>query len=198
MLESDSNGFARRLTLGRRRARHSHTFLIHLLYNSFRSICRSLYLLWSSGLNDVITSRRYGREQDEREAIWTFPRRWRVRFFVLFYVSTVGTTGWGTKELIAGVGFGNVAYRDSIVIYVESIAGSVVTSMLIIDLLMSLKMLSNAIEDWLIERRKKRAAEWRERDERLRTEGIEYGRLAASYEARGEEPPSPPWHTHAN
>ena len=132
--------------------------------------------------------------------------------FVLFYALTVGTTSWGTKELITDVGIGNVAYRDFIVIYVESIAGSVVTSMLIIDLLRSLKMLSNAIEDWLIERREKREAErqereeawrereeaWREREERLRSEGIEYGRLVASYEARGEEPPSPPWHRHAN
>ena len=144
-------------------------------------------------------------DRDERESIWTFPRRWRTRFFVLFYALTIGSTAWGTRELINGVGFVGLAYRDFIVIYVQSIAGSVVTSMLLIDLMRSLKMLSNAIEDWLIEKRKKREAEWRAReeewrahDEKLRAEAFEYGQLVANCKAEGKEPPPPPWESNQN
>lgn len=88
-------------------------------------------------------------------------------------------------------------------------------------------MLSNAIEDWLIEKRKKREAEWQAReaerraqeeareaerraqeeareaertarDERLRSEAVEYGKLVATCEARGEDPPPPPWASNQN
>ena len=152
------------------------------------------------------------KEDVERESIWTFPRRWRVRFFVIFYSLVIGTTAWGTYETIVSIAPNGLNYRSFIVVYVQSIAGSVVTSMLIIDLMRSITMLSNAIEDWLIEKRKKRAAKWRAweeeqhahkqkrlaREERLRAEAIEYGKLIATYEARGEDPPAPPWESNQN
>ena len=185
-----------------------------------------------------VQASRHEREDDGRESIWTFPRRWRVRFFVIFYFLVITSTAWGTYETVIAVTPSGVNYRGFIVIYVQSIAGSVVTSMLIIDLMRSIKMLSNAIEDWLIEKRKKRDAYWRaeeekrrvrqekheaelrslqakleierrarqleiaderrERERKLRMEAIEYGRLVATCEARGEEPPPPPWESNQN
>ena len=152
------------------------------------------------------------KEDVERESIWTFPRRWRVRFFAIFHSLVIGTTAWGTYETIVALAPNGLNHRSFIVVYVQSIAGSVVTSMLIIDLMRSVKMLSNAIEDWLIEKRKKRESKWHaweeerraqleERqalEERLRAEAVEYGKLVATCEARGEEPPPPPWASNQN
>lgn len=149
-------------------------------------------------------STEHEADQNERESIWTFPRQWRVRFFVIFYSLVIGTTVWGTYETIVSVAPNGLNYRSFIVVYVQSIAGAVVTSMLIIDLMRSITMLSNAIEDWLIEKRKKRAAYWEAREaemrakrqaeeKRLRAEGMQYGLLVAEHKARGEDPPPPPW-----
>ena len=164
-------------------------------------------------------STEHENDENKRESIWTFPHRWRFRFFVIFYSLVIGTTAWGTYETIVEISPNGLDYRSFIVVYVQSIAGSVVTSMLLIDFMRSLKMLSNAIEDWLIQKRKKREAEWRAREEewrareeeiqareeewrareeRLRAEAFEYGRLVAAYEAKGEEPPPPPWDTNSN
>ena len=159
-------------------------------------------------------SRSISNEKDDngRESIWTFPRRWRVRFFVIFYTLVISTTAWGTYETIVSIAPNGLNYRSFIVVYVQSIAGSVVTSMLIIDLMRSITMLSNAIEDWLIEKRKKREAKWRAWEEeqrareearraeveRLRIEAIEYGKLVATCEAQGKEPPPPPWTSNQN
>ncbi len=58
-------------------------------------------------------------------------------------------------------------------------------------------MLSNAIEDWLIEKRQKRdetrQAEMESAIESARVEAVEYGKLVANCEANGTEPPPPPW-----
>ena len=59
-------------------------------------------------------------------------------------------------------------------------------------------MLSNAIEDWLIEKRKKRDKNRSAENMKLRNEGREYERLVAAHEARGEEPPPPPWESNQN
>ena len=78
-------------------------------------------------------STEYERDKNGRESIWTFPRRWRFRFFVIFYSLVIGTTVWGTYETIVAIAPNGLNYRNFIVVYVQSIAGSVVTSMLIID-----------------------------------------------------------------
>ncbi len=163
-------------------------------------------------LTSLSRSTEYEKDRNGRESIWTFPRHWRVRFFVIFYGLVIGTTAWGTYETIVAIHPNGLNYRSFIVVYVESIAGSVVTSMLIIDLMRSITMLSNAIEDWLIEKRKKREAKWRAweeeqraleqkrlaREEKVRAEAIEYGKLVATCEARGEDPPPPPWASNQN
>ena len=145
--------------------------------------------------------------------------------FVIFYSYSlvIASTAWGTYETVTVLVPTDLSYRDFIAVYVQSIAGSVVTSMLIIDLMRSIKMLSNAIEDWLIEKRKKRDAYWRayeaelrekerlrEEKERLReekrreqamqlrNEGREYERIVAAHQARGEDPPPPPWDSNEN
>lgn len=155
-------------------------------------------------LTPLVRSTLYENDDNRRESIWTFPRRWRVRFFVIFYSLVISTTAWGIHETVVAVGSSGPDYRSFIVIYVQSIAGSVVTSMLIIDLMRSITMLSNAIEDWLIEKRRKREeARLAEEEARLaefecaiesaRVEAVEYGKIVANCEAQGTEPPPPPW-----
>gem|GEM_PF-2395291 len=148
-------------------------------------------------MTPLVRSTLYENDENRRESIWTFPRRWRVRFFVIFYGLVISTTAWGIHETIVAVGLSGLDYRSFIVIYVQSIAGSVVTSMLIIDLMRSITMLSNAIEDWLIEKRQKREetrlAEIESAIESARVEAVEYGKIVATCEAQGTEPPPPPW-----
>ena len=151
-----------------------------------------------TNLTTVSRSNNHEYEENGRESVWTFPRRWRFRFFVIFYCLVIGSTAWGVYEIVVTSDPNELTYRNFIVVYVQSIAGSVVTSMLTIDLMRSITMLSNVIEDWLIEKRKKREAKWRAEEERLRGEGFDYGRLVATCEAEGKEPPAPPWETNQN
>ena len=131
-------------------------------------------------LTTLTQTTRYAKEDDGRESIWTFPRRWRVRFFVIFYTLVVFSTVWGTYETVVSRAPTELSYRSFIAVYVQSIAGAVVTSMLIVGLMRSIKMLSNAIEDWLIEKRKKRDAYWRAvEDERVAREKRQEAELRA-------------------
>ncbi len=186
-------------------------------------------IFWKFGATILATQPRSISNETadtRRESVWTFPSRWRLRFFIIFYTLVVGSTAWGIYETIVAITPDRLNYRSFIPIYVQSIAGSVVTSMLIIDLLRSITMLSNAIEDWLIERRKQRELKWRAEEEKLRAavekrqaeaakrraaeeqrrarqdqirqEAIEYGKLVATCEAQGKDVPPPPWEIHRN
>ena len=85
MLATDSNGWASRTV----RVAEFVTFNTSITY-----ICSIIWVLihtrtiqaWGDGIDDAFAIHRVCNiDENGRESIWTFPRRWRVRFFVIFY-----------------------------------------------------------------------------------------------------------------
>ena len=141
--------------------------------------------------------------EQPREALWTFPKEWRVMYFGIFILSSIGFTVLGIVEF-RGIGHWIEAPFTSLT---SIVIGSGTSAALLSLFLTEIWRLIVTFSTWVAEkleenleksreRRRKEREQRRQERERLlkevRAQGYEEGRKAGLLEARGEQPFSQP------
>ena len=162
-----------------------------------------------------------------REALWTFPREWRVMYFGFFVLLNIAFVVLGVVEFRSVGHWIDAPFTSLTAIVVGSGTAAALLSLFLTEIWRLIVTFSTWVAEKLEEnlersreRRRKerewelemaRKREWTERQweskmarerkqvlERERMDVYEAGRKAGLLEAQGKQPPPPPWETNGS
>ncbi len=140
-----------------------------------------------------------------REALWTFPREWRVMYFGFFVLLNIAFVVLGVVEFRSVGHWIDAPFTSLTAIVVGSGTAAALLSLFLTEIWRLIVTFSTWVAEKLeenLERSRERRRQEREQARKARAQErmtvYEAGRKAGLLEAQGKQPPPPPWETNGS
>ena len=140
-----------------------------------------------------------------REALWTFPREWRVMYFGFFVLLNIAFVVLGVVEFRSVRHWIDAPFTSLTAIVVGSGTAAALLSLFLTEIWRLIVTFSTWVAEKLeenLERSRERRRQEREQARKARAQErmtvYEAGRKAGLLEAQGKQPPPPPWETNGS